>query len=138
MVDGKPKYVCKSEKDVKRHVKKLLDKHEWFWWMPSANGFGTLGVADICAIHRKSGSFMAIETKFNKNKPSPHQKAFLETVNACYAMAFVVDENRIETLEQYFDMFAESIVAFSKKEQLTHEKGAAMLEAVRILTELIV
>ena len=59
------------EKDVKTRIKKLLDDHDWFWFMPPANGFGRTGISDIIAVKR--GVFLAIEAKFGKNPPTAMQ-----------------------------------------------------------------
>jgi hypothetical protein len=74
----------RDEKGVKENVKRLLDAFDWFWWMPPANGYGKVGVSDFHAI--KDGVFLAIETKFGSNKPTHHQRAFLETINAARGM----------------------------------------------------
>ena len=58
-----------TEKDVKAEVKKLLNAHDWFWWMPPANGFGKAGISDFNAL--KKGVFLAVETKFGSKKPTP-------------------------------------------------------------------
>lgn len=122
----------KNEKDVKREVKKLLDKHNWFWWMPPANGFGKVGVADFNAI--RGGVFLAIETKFGKNKPTVHQSAFLTSIQAEDGFGFVVNEDRIEWLRQWMDAFDRATVAASKNEKPAAEDGATLLNAIREMT----
>jgi hypothetical protein len=63
------------EKDVKKGVKMILTKHNWFWWMPPSNAFGRTGISDFHAL--KAHVFMAIETKVGKKEPTPMQKGFL-------------------------------------------------------------
>lgn len=121
-----------NEKDVKREVKKLLDEHGFFWWMPPANGFGMTGVSDFNAIH--NGVFLAIETKFGKNKPTHRQLAFLESVTAERGYGFVVNENRIGCLASFLDAFARSTEAVQKGDKPSPEDGATMLNAIKILT----
>ena len=128
------KITYKREKDVKARVKKLLDTYDWFWWMPSANGFGTPGIADICALH-KGGVFLGVETKFGSNKPTEHQKAFLETINANNSFGFVVSDTTIDAFEQWLKNFDASVKLTSHQKPIPDEVGAAVVEAIRILTE---
>ena len=121
-----------SEKDVKKQVKSLLDKHNWFWWMPPANGFGRTGIADILAIRK--GVFLAIETKFGGNKPTPMQIAFLDSVRQEDAFGFVVCEKRLEWLKAWMESFDRAVDAATRNEQPTPEDGATMLNAIREMT----
>jgi hypothetical protein len=124
-----------SEKGVKHAVKKLLDQHGWFWWMPPANGFGKVGVSDFNAL--KHGVFLTIETKFGSNKPTVHQRAFLESVQAESGFAFVVNETNIDQLEIFLKNFSEQTKEVMANNQMSNEAGAAMLDALRALTALI-
>lgn len=128
------KITYKREKDVKARVKKLLDAYDWFWWMPSANGFGTPGIADICALH-KGGVFLGVETKFGNNKPTEHQKAFLETINANNSFGFVVSDQTIDVFEKWLENFDISVKTASHRQQIPDEVGATVVDAIRILTE---
>ena len=137
----KPK-IYKSEKDVKAQIKKLLIDRNWFIWMPPANGFGKVGISDVHALC--NGVFMAVEAKFGGNKPSPHQKAFLESVIACTAFGVVVDETTIGVFETFLDVLDKShanVLASlnaGESEKTTDVDGAALLDAIRILTAPIV
>lgn len=122
----------RNEKDVKKEVKKLLDKHGWFWWMPPANGFGKVGVADFNAL--RGGVFLAIETKFGTNKPTVHQVAFLSSVIAEDGFGFVVNEKRLDWLANWMDAFDRSAKGVSEGKQPTPEDGAIMLDAIREMT----
>lgn len=121
-----------NEKDVKKQVKGLLDKHGWFWWMPPANGFGRTGIADILAVRK--GVFLAIETKFGGNKPTPMQIAFLDSVRQEDAFGFVVCEKRLEWLQAWMESFDRAVAAASRQEQPAAEDGAMMLNAIREMT----
>lgn len=121
-----------NEKDVKKAVKKILDQRGWFWWMPPANGFGKVGVSDFNAL--RNGVFLAIETKFGKNKPTVHQLAFLESVAASRGYGFIVNEDRLEWLTSFLDAFDRSAEAMQNNRQPTPEDGAMMLNAIKILT----
>lgn len=122
----------KNERDVKAKVKKLLDQHGYFWFMPPANAYGKSGIADILAI--KAGVFLAIETKFGSNKPTALQNAFLESIRAESGFGFVVNEKTIDQLEAWLVAFDRSAEMAGKSQQMAHEDGAALLDAIRALT----
>lgn len=125
----------RDEKGVKENVKRLLDAFGYFWWMPPANGFGKVGVSDFHAL--KNGVFIAIETKFGSNKPTVHQKAFLESVQACEAFAFVVTDKNLEWLKSFLDDFQGQTDLVASEQKMSNDAGARMLDAIRALTELI-
>ena len=120
-----------NEGDVKRQVKKLLDKHKWFWWMPPANGFGRTGISDFNVF--RSGIFMAIETKFGKNEVTPMQKGFLESIRSEQGFAFRVDETNLEWLKVWLECFDRAIEAKRQQVDVAPEDGAAMLDAIRAM-----
>lgn len=122
-----------NERDVKQTVKKLLDKHNWFWWMPPANGFGKAGIADFNAV--RGGVFLAVETKFGKNKPTAMQVGFLKAVQSESCFAFVVNEESIAWFQSWLEAFDRSIEAASKNAQPTVEDGAMMINAIREMTK---
>lgn len=125
----------KDEKAVKAAVKKILEKHKWFWWMPPANGFGKSGIADFNAV--KDGVFIAIETKFGTNKPTAMQRAFLDSVNAESCMGFVVNDKNIEWLDTFLTDFAQSKLDVAEKQAMSNETGPRLIEAIRALQALI-
>jgi hypothetical protein len=121
-----------NEKDVKRKVKAILDKHRWFWWMPPANAYGKGGVSDFIAL--KTGTFMGIETKFGTNKPTAMQIAFLNSVRAEDGFGFVVTDKNYEYLNQFLESFAIATAFQSRKEEVPQEHGSRMLNAIYMLT----
>lgn len=123
-----------NEKGVKRAVKQLLDKHGFYWWMPAANGYGTTGVSDFCAI--KNGVFLVVETKFGRNKPSPMQKRFAESILASGGIALAVNETHIHVLDIFLSSFDLAASAVARREAVDPEAGASMLDAFNALTEL--
>ena len=126
-----PKYAFRNESDVKKHVKKLLDAHGYFWWMPAANAFGKSGAADFMAI--KHGVFLAIETKFGDRKLTTMQRAFLNSINAENGFGFVVHDKNIAWFDVWLQAFARATVAQSKGQQPSDEDGSVMLNAIRTL-----
>jgi Holliday junction resolvase len=77
---------------VKKAVKKLLDTHGVYYYMPVQNGMGIVGVPDIIACWR--GKFLAIETKApgRKHTVTANQKMQLEKIAASGGIAVVVDD----------------------------------------------
>ena len=120
-----------NEADVKKRVKKLLDKHKWFWWMPPANGFGRTGISDFNAL--RGGVFLAVETKFGKNKPTPMQVGFIDSVKSEDGMAFVVNETTVEHFAAWLDAFDKAVQAQSEKREVDPLDGAAMIDAMRAM-----
>ena len=122
-----------NEVHLKTKVKKLLDDHGWFWWMPPANGFGKSGVSDIHCV--KPGLFMVIETKDTGNTPTALQKGFLETITAAEHFALVVHPETLGTFNTFLNALDTSIQLQSQNLNVPAEIGGPMLEAIRILTE---
>lgn len=120
-----------NEADVKKQVKKLLNQHHWFWWMPPANGFGRTGIADFNAL--RGGVFLAIETKFGSNKPTPMQVGFIDSVKSEDGMAFVVNEDTIEHFAAWLAAFDKAVQAQSEKREVDPLDGAAMIDAMRAM-----
>lgn len=124
-----------KEKDVKAEVKNLLKKHGFFWWMPAANGFGTSGVSDFLAL--RAGVFLAVETKFGGNKPTPLQIAFLNSITAEGGFGFVVDEKTLADFARWLECFDRAAAATAKKEKVAPDDGAAMLDAIKAMTAML-
>jgi hypothetical protein len=128
--------VYNTEKDVKKEVKRLLDKHQWFWWMPPANGFGRSGISDINAL--RDGVFLAVETKFGYNKPTPQQKGFLHSIHAHGAFGFIVTEKTVGSFQVWLEAFDRACECTSKGTKISDEDGATMLDAIAAMSELLV
>lgn len=122
-----------NEGDVKKAVKAILTDDDWFWWMPAANGMGTTGISDFCAV--KNGVFLAVETKFGKNDLSPMQRAFLNSIRSHESFAFKVSEKNVEWLQAWIAAFNRATIAASKNEKPSPEDGATMLNALKELTD---
>lgn len=118
----------KNEKDVKRGIKALLEKFDWFYFMPPANAYGKTGISDIIAL--KTGTFMAIEAKFGSNKPTAMQIGFLNSVRACDGFGFVVNDRNIAWLEAFLESFELSTTAAIKGEKVADEHGSRMMNAI--------
>ena len=123
----------RDEKGVKSIVKRLLDYYGWFWWMPGANGFGTQGVHDFCAL--KDGAFISIETKFGKNKPTPVQKAFAGHIAANNGFPLLVYESTLDHLYYFLASFDHSVARERQNLPVEDAHGARMVNALAALNE---
>lgn len=129
------KITYKRENDVKKEVRNIFNNYpDWFHWTTGSNGFNTNGAPDRMGLHI-SGVFLGVECKFGDNQPSELQKAFLETINANNSFGFVVNEMTVDVFRQWMEMFDTSTKLVSHKKPIPDEYGAAMLEAIRLLTE---
>jgi hypothetical protein len=79
------------EGKVKEAVKKVLKKHCIWYFMPSANGYGKVGIPDIIACWE--GRFFAIETKApgKIDNTTPNQDMQLAAIRSAGGWALVVD-----------------------------------------------
>ena len=125
--------IKKNESHVTKGVKKILDAHHWFWWMTPANGYGASGIADFCAV--KQGMFLAIETKANRNDPTPMQRAYLDSIRTCDHFAFVVRDTNLDAFEQFVVMLDKSIEYSAQGQIPPAEIGGPMLDAIKRLTD---
>lgn len=130
------KRTFQTEKDVKAEVKKLLNKHNWFWWMPPGNGYGKAGVADFNAL--KAGTFIAIETKFGKRKPTPMQLGFLNSIQAEDGIPFVVNEERLVWLEAWLHAFDKAVEARLNSKEPEQVDMVDMINALHKMQQEIV
>jgi hypothetical protein len=127
----------KSEKHVKDLIKRLLNFHGWFTWMPGANGFGQQGVHDHLAV--KDGVFLTVEAKFGPGKPTAQQKGFAGQLiaNECYS--FCVNERNIDHLAMFLESFEASVLFVQNggdPETIDPAHGARMLNAISVLTDM--
>lgn len=79
------------ENRVKNAIKKWLKDEKIFYWSAAAGAFSVHGISDLLALH--NGVLYAIEVKApgKTNNTTPHQKKFLERVNASGGVGVVVD-----------------------------------------------
>lgn len=117
-----------KEAHVKDDVKAILNKYDWFWFMPPANAYGKTGISDFIAVKR--GTFLALETKFGTNKPTPMQVGFLNSVRAQDGFALVVTDRNLEVFEAFLESFDVAATATSQGMQVPPDHGARMLNAL--------
>lgn len=87
------------EGDVKTAIKKLLDKHGWFHFMPPANKYGKSGISDILAV--KAGRFLALEVKLKKAEGTANQEEFLKSVREHGGYGMVINMATLPVLERW-------------------------------------
>jgi hypothetical protein len=82
---------------VKAKIKALLKKYNIYHFMPATGGYGRSGVPDIIACMR--GRFLAIECKAGAGKLTPLQSRELALIEEAGGLAYVINEDSIESLE---------------------------------------
>jgi hypothetical protein len=79
---------------IKARVKAILKSHDIWYFMPSANGYGKVGVPDIICCW--DGRFFAIETKApgKRDNVTANQKIQIEQIQQARGWAIVVDDEQ--------------------------------------------
>jgi Holliday junction resolvase len=85
------------EKKVKTKVVALLKQYGAYYFFPATFGMGRSGVPDVVACLR--GSFLAIECKAGKNKPTLLQQHELDAIHNAGGVALVINESNMDELE---------------------------------------
>lgn len=86
------------EKKVKNAVRKIMDKHGIYHFMPPGMGLGRSGIPDI--IGCKNGKFIAIECKAGKGKVTALQERELNAIATAGGFACLVNETCLDELEE--------------------------------------
>jgi Holliday junction resolvase len=86
------------EAKVKAKVKKVLDTHGAYYFMPIGGPYSRAGVPDIVGSYK--GKFFAIECKAGKGKPTALQLKEMIAINDSGARAIVVNEDNIDDVEK--------------------------------------
>lgn len=80
----------KNESAVKAAITRELRRAGAWYTMPHQRGYSKPGVPDILILHE--GKFLAVEAKYNGNKPSAHQEQQMAHIQECGGDAMVLDE----------------------------------------------
>lgn len=80
----------RCENDVKKLVKKILDKYNVFWFCPGASEIGRVGMPDIIVVY--NGKFVGIECKFGNRKQTASQQEFEQQVKAAGGVYVVIND----------------------------------------------
>jgi Holliday junction resolvase len=88
------------EKRVKDKVVKVLKEcgPNVYYFFPATHGYGRSGVPDIVAC--VEGTFVGIECKAGKNKPTELQVRELEAIRRANGVAVVVNEENWDMLPE--------------------------------------
>jgi len=93
-----------KEAHVKQDVIEILKELGILYHMPSASGFGRVGVSDfVCCAY---GRYLEIETKFGRNKQTEMQLAWMAKVQKHKGTYMVVDEHSIQYLKAALESYA--------------------------------
>lgn len=90
-----------KEKVVKTRVKKLLDKHSCYYFMPVQSGYGS-ATLDFLGCHRRR--FFAVETKAPGKHPTPRQELIISMMKEAKAAVFVIGESYDESEDTFSGM----------------------------------
>jgi hypothetical protein len=84
------------EAKVKAQVKKILDAHKAYYFLPATGGYGRSGVPDIvCCL---KGHFIGIEVKAGSNTPTALQLRELQRINDAGGIGLWVNEDTLPKL----------------------------------------
>lgn len=89
------------EGKVKDAVRRILKKHEVWYFSPVSNGLGKHGIPDfVCCFE---GRFVGIECKARDGmEPTTLQAICLDHIRVAGGTAFVVTPALLEALDRYF------------------------------------
>lgn len=85
------------EAKVKAKVYKILKEKKIYYFTPQTGGYGRSGVPDIICCYK--GTFVGIECKAGKNKPTPLQEAEMQKIREAGGMTYVINEDNIDELD---------------------------------------
>lgn len=87
------------EARVKAAVKRVLQKHNAYYFYPVAGSIGSRpGIPDIVVCHK--GQFIGIECKSGSRKPTGLQQGQLDAINAAGGIALVINESNVHGLDE--------------------------------------
>lgn len=121
--------------ETKKEVKKLLNKHGWFWWSPPANGLGKTGISDVHAV--RPGVFMVVEAKHTETSRglTSNQIGFLNSIKGANHFAFVVDETTLIHFQRFLELFEAAAQLQTKNKPVPVEIGGPLLDCIRAMTD---
>lgn len=84
------------ESKIKGRIKKILDSHGAYYFMPVPTGYGQTTVDFLCCIN---GLFIAIEAKAGSLWMTKKQEITLLKVEKAGGLGFCVNENNVDAFE---------------------------------------
>ena len=85
-----------KEEHVKEDVKEIFKRFGAWYFMPIGGAFTAVGIPDFIGCFH--GRFIAVETKFGRNKLSAWQERVLGLIKDAGGLALVINETNIHTL----------------------------------------
>ena len=89
------------ESKVKKHVTKILDAYNVYYFFPATHGYGKSGVPDIIAC--VNSKFVAIETKAGNNQPTALQFKNLRDITKAGGITFIINEDNINLIKEFLE-----------------------------------
>ncbi len=89
------------EAKVKVKVKKTLDAHGAYYFMPIGGPYAARGVPDIVGSYK--GKFYAIECKAGNGKPTMLQEREIRRINESGARVIVVNEDNLDDVAKLLE-----------------------------------
>ena len=86
------------EGKVKANVRRILDAHGVYYFMPATGGYGRSGILDIIGCYNEH--FFGIECKAGKGTTTMLQERELQKIRDAGGRAIVVNENNIEDVQR--------------------------------------
>jgi Holliday junction resolvase len=90
------------EKKVKEAVVRLLKDRGVYYFYPVTGGFGRSGIPDIVGCYHST--FIAIECKAGKNKPTALQLAEMAKVDKAGGISMWVNEDTLYVVEDALNL----------------------------------
>jgi Holliday junction resolvase len=91
--------VSTPETKVKQRVRKVLEEHNAYCFLPATGGYGRSGIPDIVGCY--NGCFFAVECKAGRGTTTALQEKELRKIRQAGGSAFVINETNIEELSQW-------------------------------------
>jgi len=86
------------EAKVKDRIKKLLNKHNVYYFMPVQTGLGSRTLDFLCCVN---GKFLAIEAKAPDKYYTPQQECIARNIRNSSGKVLLIDGSNYELLEEY-------------------------------------
>src|SRR5690625_7796474 len=83
----------RKEADVKDAIKSILKRRGAWYYMPVQTGYGQHGIPDFVVCYK--GSFVGIEARFAKGKPTAWQPRQSEAIDGAGGVSVLIKEQAV-------------------------------------------
>jgi len=87
---------------IKKEVRRILENHQVYYFMPTGIGYCRSGIPDIVAC--VNGQFMGIEVKAGDRKPTNLQQRELNKIVDAGGVSLCINANNINSLASYLQL----------------------------------